>query len=135
MSGAVGGRESPGRVSLLERKKMKLVFLILCFCSLASAESMPLTDYETVAVSQTDQALGTTGASGDILDYIIVTVTTAGANGIASLKDGAGSAIPLVPSGAIVGAHVIKIGARSTGGAWKVTTGSAATAIAVGRFK
>lgn len=92
------------------------------------------TMYETVAASQTDQVIGGAGAIGDLLERVIVTVSTAGATGIASIKDGGGSSIPLVTSGAAVGVYSIDIGARSSAGAWKVTTGAAATAIAVGRF-
>lgn len=92
------------------------------------------TMYETVAASQTDQVLGSAGATGDLLETIIVTVSTSGATGIASLKDGAGSSIPLVAASTPIGVYSIAIGAKSSGGAWKVTTGAAATAIAVGRF-
>lgn len=92
------------------------------------------TEYETVAASQTDQVLGGTGAAGDFLGRLIVSVTTAGATGIASIKDGAGSAISLVPASTPIGVYVIELGIRSTGGAWKVTTGAAATAVAIGSF-
>lgn len=34
-------------------------------------------EYETVAASQTDQVLGSTGAAGDYLDKLIITVGTA----------------------------------------------------------
>lgn len=90
--------------------------------------------YETVAVSQTDQVMGATGAAGDILLRVIVIVSTSGANGTCSIKDGSGSAISIVPASAPIGTYVVEIGAKSTGGAWKVTTGSAATAIGVGVF-
>ena len=90
--------------------------------------------YETVATSQSDQVLGATGKAGDLLQRLIVTVSTAGATGIASIKDGAGSAIPLVVSGTAVGVYTIELGIKSTAGAWKVTTGAAATAVAVGLF-
>jgi hypothetical protein len=92
------------------------------------------TTYETVAASQTDQVLGGTGSAGNILERLIVTITTSGVNGVVSIKDGSGSAIPVVPASAPLGVQVIEIGAKSTGGAWKVTTGSAATVIAVGDF-
>lgn len=91
-------------------------------------------EYETVAASQTDQALGATGAAGDYLKRIIVVVSTSGANGTCSIKDGAGSAIPLVPASTPLGVHVIELGMTSAAGAWSVTTGSAATAIAIGDF-
>jgi hypothetical protein len=92
------------------------------------------TMYETVAVSQTDQVIGGTGALGDLLERVIVTVSASGATGICSIKDGGGSAISLVAANTAIGVYTIEIGARSSAGAWKVTTGAAATAIAVGRF-
>lgn len=98
---------------------------------------MYVSDYEAVAASQTDQILGPTGAKGDVLQYLIVQVGTAGVNGVCSIKDGNGSAIPIVPSTTPIGVYTIPIGARcvnATTPGWKVTTGSAATALAVGRF-
>jgi hypothetical protein len=89
--------------------------------------------YNTVAVSQTDQVLGATGATGDYLKFLIVTVATA-ATGTCSIKDGGGGVIPITAATTVVGVYSISIGAVSTGGAWKVTTGAGATAIAVGRF-
>lgn len=92
------------------------------------------TDYEVVGTSASDQALGATGAVGDQLDRLIVQVNTSGANGTCSIKDGSGSAIPLVPASTPIGVWVIELGMKSTGGAWKVTTGSAAQCLAVGKF-
>lgn len=91
-------------------------------------------DYEVVGASASAQAMGPTGHAGDVLERLIVTVSTSGANGTCSITDGSGSAIPIVPASAPVGVHTVILGARSTSGAWKVTTGSAATAVAVGRF-
>lgn len=92
------------------------------------------TDYETVAASQTDQTLGPVGATGDILDKLIISVATA-ATGTVSIKDGSGSAIPITAANTPIGVYTVLIGARSTGGAWKVTTGAGATVLAVGQFK
>lgn len=93
------------------------------------------TDYEAVAASQTDQVLGpgTTG-TGDILERIVVTVATS-ATGTCSIKDGGGSAITITAANTPIGVYSVLIGARSTAGAWKVTTGAGATALAIGRFK
>jgi hypothetical protein len=91
------------------------------------------TMYETVAASQSDQVAGPTGAVGDLLERVIVTVATA-ATGTCSIKDGSGSAIPLTAANTPIGVYSVVIGARSSGGAWKVTTGAGATAIAVGKF-
>lgn len=91
--------------------------------------------YETIDASQTDQVLGPTGASGDYLERLIITVGTA-ATAATSIKDGSGSSIPVMPNspGGGVGVYVVDIGAVSTGGAWKVTTGAGSTVVAVGRF-
>lgn len=91
-------------------------------------------EYETVAVSQTAQVLGATGAAGDFLKRLIVVVATAGANGVCTINDGGGSEISIAPSGTAVGPHIVEIGARSVTGSWRVTTGSACTVLAVGDF-
>jgi len=92
------------------------------------------TDYETVAAGQTDQSCGPTGAAGDELVRVIVTVATS-ATGTCSIKDGSGSAIPITAANTPIGVYSVDVGARSTGGAWKITTGAGATALAVGSFK
>lgn len=91
------------------------------------------TMYETVAASQTDQVIGPTGAAGDLLERVVVTVATS-ATGTCSIKDGSGSAIPLTAANTPIGCYIVELGIRSTGGSWKVTTGAGATAIAVGKF-
>jgi len=95
-------------------------------------------EYETVAASQTDQALGATGATGDYLAGVLIVPATVAA-GAVSIKDGAGSAISLYPGGAttpLLTLHpfFVPLGIKSTGGAWKVTTGTNVSAIAVGNF-
>jgi hypothetical protein len=90
--------------------------------------------YEVVGASASDQVLGGTGSAGNILERLIVTVSTSGANGTVSIKDGSGSAIPIVAASTPIGVYSINIGAKSVSGAWKVTTGSAATVVAVGDF-
>ena len=91
--------------------------------------------YETVAAGQSDQVLGQTGAAGDYLDMLVITVGTA-ATAATSIKDGAGSSIPILPNspGGGIGVYAVPIRAISTGGAWKVTTGAGATVLATGRF-
>jgi len=89
--------------------------------------------YETVAVSQTDQVLGASGASGDFLSHLIISVATA-ATGTVSIKDGAGSAIVITAANTPIGVYTVNIAALSSAGAWKVTTGAGATVIAVGAF-
>lgn len=94
---------------------------------------VPFYDYETVAASQTDQALGPTGGAGDILHSVIVTVATS-ATGTVSIKDGAGSAIPLTAANTPIGVYAIELNAKSRAGAWSVTTGAGATVLAIGDF-
>lgn len=93
--------------------------------------------YETVAASQTDQVLGTNGAIGDSLQTLIIVPATT-SPGAVSIKDGTGSAITIFTGGATSVADlapiVVPINARSSVGAWKVTTGAAVSVIAVGRF-
>lgn len=92
--------------------------------------------YETVAASQTDQALGQNGAASDNLIALIVTVATA-ATGTVSIKDGSGSSIPITAANTPIGVYTVflgKDGIISTTGAWSVTTGAGATAVAVGFF-
>jgi hypothetical protein len=91
--------------------------------------------YETVAAGQTDQALGANGALGDYIERLVITVGTA-ATAAVSIKDGAGSAIPIMPNspGGGVGVYVVDIGACSADGAWSVTTGAGSTVVAVGMF-
>lgn len=89
--------------------------------------------YETVAASQTDQALGPTGAKGDFLERLVVTVGAA-ATSTVSIKDGAGASIPLLPANTPIGVYTVWLGIKSTAGAWSVSTGAGATAVAVGYF-
>lgn len=92
-------------------------------------------DYETVAAGQTDQAMGATGAAGDLLQGLLIVPATTGA-GAVSIKDGGGSAINVFVSGTLADLkpHWIPLGIRSTGGAWKITTGTNVSVIAVGKF-
>lgn len=88
--------------------------------------------YETVAASQTAQVLGNTGAAGDYLHRVIVTVSTA-ATGTVTLLDNSTS-ITLVPANTPIGVYSLAVEAASQSGAWKVTTGAGASVIAVGVF-
>lgn len=111
-----------------------MFFMFYSVAAKAQINAMPLTDYETVAASQSDQVMGPVGGSGDILYMLVVTVGTA-ATSTVSIKDGSGSAIPITAANTPIGVYSVILNARSTGGAWKVTTGAGATAVAVGRFK
>lgn len=88
--------------------------------------------YETVAASQTGQVLGGTGATGDYLHRLIVSVATA-ATSTVTLIDGSTS-IVIAAANTPIGVYSIECGMRSATGAWSVTTGAGATVIAVGKF-
>lgn len=96
------------------------------------------TDYETVAASQTDQILGPAGRLGDVLSRLVITVGTA-ATAAVSIKDGDGSAIPILANspGGGIGVYVVELNiraVRATTPGWKVTTGAGSTVLAIGRF-
>lgn len=88
--------------------------------------------YETVAAGQTGQVLGGTGAIGDYISSLIITVSTS-ASSTVTLLDNATS-IVLMPATTPVGVYSIPIGTISQSGAWKITTGAGASVIAVGKF-
>lgn len=115
-------------------KLFSIILALVLFSSFANAADMPLSDYEAVAAGQTDQVMGPIGGAGDILQYVVVSVATA-ATSTSSIKDGSGSSITLTAANTPIGVYTILLGARSTSGAWKITTGAGATVLAVGRFK
>ena len=92
----------------------------------------PAFDYETVAASQTAQVLGTTGAIGDRLERVVISVATS-ATGTVTILDGSTS-IVLTAANTPIGVYVVPLGLLSTTGPWKITTGAGATAIGIGRF-
>jgi hypothetical protein len=94
--------------------------------------------YEHVAASQSAQVLGGTGAVGDYLHRIVITVATA-ASAAVQIVDGTGAGIlthtilPNSPGGG-VGVYNVEINAISANGAWKITTGAGSEVMAVGIF-
>lgn len=93
-------------------------------------------EYETVAASQTAQVLGATGATGDVIDGILVIPATTspgnvllldGATSITVFVGGATSVSNLVP-------FMIPLGLVSKNGAWKLTTGANVSCIGIGKF-
>jgi hypothetical protein len=88
--------------------------------------------YEHVAASQTAQVLGTTGATGDYLHRLVITVGTA-ATSTVSLLDNTSSHV-LVAANTAIGVYSIEINTFSKNGAWKVTTGAGAEVLAIGNF-
>lgn len=92
--------------------------------------------YETVAASQTDQAMGATGGSGDYLAGVLIIPGTTGAGSV-SIKDGSGSSITIFTGGGTLAdlkPFMVPLGLFSTSGAWKLTTGADVTAIGIGKF-
>lgn len=91
--------------------------------------------YETVAASQTNQALGATGALGDYLKGLILVVATA-ATAATTIKDGSDTAISIFPNspGGGVGTYYVPVGLKSRTGAWQITTGAGVSVIALGSF-
>lgn len=92
--------------------------------------------FEAVAASQTDQALGTTGAKGDWLKGLLCVVATAATSSV-SIKDGTGSAVEVLPNnvGAGIGTYPVPIDMISSSGAWKITTGAGVAVVAIGDFR
>lgn len=92
--------------------------------------------YKTVAASQTAQVLGSTGATGDWLDFVLIIPASTSPGAVTLLDNatsitifagGASSVASLVP-------FAVPIRAVSASGAWKLTTGASVSAIGVGNF-
>jgi hypothetical protein len=96
----------------------------------------PYYQFETVAASQTDQMLGSTGAIGDYLKKIIIIPTDLNP-GAVSIEH-ASTNITIFAGGTASISELrpieINLGIRSTLGGWEVTTGAAISVIAVGTF-
>jgi hypothetical protein len=90
--------------------------------------------YEHVAASQSAQVLGGTGAVGDYLHRIVITVATA-ATSLVQIVDG-GATHTVLPNevGEGIGVYNVEINAASKNGAWKITTGAGSEVLAVGIF-
>ena len=89
--------------------------------------------YETVAVSQTAQVLGGTGAIGDYVHRLIINVITVASAGV-TLIDGSTSIVISTAASAVLGPISLELNMRSDTGPWKITTGAGATVVAVGIF-
>src|ERR1700745_4250677 len=96
------------------------------------------TQYQAVAASQSNAALGPGGGGiGDHLSHLTIGPAST-SPGTVSIADGGGSAIIVFVGGASSVSSLmpfkVAIGAKSTGGAWKVTTGAAVSVMAMGQF-
>ena len=88
--------------------------------------------YETVAPSQTAQALGATGAKGDIVKTLVITVSATATSTVALIDNATSYAI--MAANTPIGVYTIQLDAQSVSGAWKITTGAGASVFAVGQF-
>lgn len=115
-----------------------LLFALVLLVSGAAHAQLVQTDYEAVAASQTNQVMGPVGAAGDVLARVIVIPATT-SPGAVTIKDGANTAITIFPGGAssvtTLSPIIVPVGARSTAGAWQISTGTNVSAIGVGRFR
>lgn len=95
------------------------------------------TKYETVAASQSTQAMGVSGAIGDIIAGVLVVPTTS-LPGAITLKDGTNAAITIFTGSTTTPVSLapffISLGIKSVSGAWQITTGANVSAIGVGSF-
>ena len=92
------------------------------------------TDYETVAASQSDQVLGSTGEVGDYLERIVIQVATA-ATAAVTVKDGSTTIFSFANSpGSGIGVYPVSLQVKSKTGPFKVTTGAGSTVLCVGKF-
>jgi hypothetical protein len=90
--------------------------------------------YETVAASVTAQVLGGTGAKGDYVHRLIISVVTAASAGV-TLIDGSTSIVILTAGATVVpGIYSVECNMSAATGPWKITTGAGATVVAVGIF-
>ena len=88
--------------------------------------------YETVAPSQTAQALGATGAKGDIVKTLVITVSAAATSTVALIDNA--TSYSIMAANTPIGVYTIQLDAQSVSGAWKITTGAGASVFAVGQF-
>ena len=87
---------------------------------------------EAVAALQTNQTLGGTGATGDYLHRIVVSVATAATSTVSVIHGS--TTVLAIPANTPIGVYSLELNARSATGSWKITTGAGATVLAVGIF-
>jgi hypothetical protein len=127
---------APGRTAAATSRPVALSTEDLAALSLASLTGV-MSEYETVAASASNQALGPTGATGDYLAGVLIVPATT-SPGAVSIKDGGGSAITIFTGGASSVSNLVPfyvpLGIKSTAGAWQVSCGTNVSAIGVGNF-
>lgn len=91
--------------------------------------------YQVVAANSTDVPLTSTimGAAGDYLTRLNISVSDS-ANCLVTIKDGAGPAIEVIPTGTPVGPYEKNLGMKSKSGGFSISTGTGAKGLAHGKF-
>src|SRR5688572_8961327 len=94
------------------------------------------TNYETVAASQTAQVIGTTGQIGDVMEGILVIPATTSPGNVLLLDNATSITVFAGGASSVLTLHpfLIPLGIKSVSGAWKITTGSNVSCIAIGTF-
>ena len=97
--------------------------------------SPPGYQYKAIAAGQTGAVVATTtGAKGDYLDKLVISVVTVASAGV-TLIDGSTSIVLLTGAATLVpGVYTVPLGIYSVNGAWSITTGAGATVVAIGNF-
>lgn len=94
-------------------------------------------EYEPVAASQTNQAIGASGAAGDYMSHVVISPQTAGC-GVVTVLDDTTEVMSFVGGGTTplpsVAPFTVGIGMTSIHGAWKITTGANVKCTPVGNF-
>lgn len=88
--------------------------------------------YETVAASQTAQVLGTAGAIGDVIAGILVVPATTSPGNVLLLDNATSITVFVGGTVSDLKPFWIPLGIKSVSGAFKITTGTNVSAIAVG---
>ncbi len=128
-----------GRLQRIAQRLTSLIALLpASLGGKAASASLSVTQaglkYETVAASQTAQALGATGATGDFLSHVILQPVTTAA-GTCTILDNA-TVIYTFTTGTLADLRpiIVPVNAFSVSGAWKITTGANVTATGFGDF-
>lgn len=93
-------------------------------------------EYETVAASQTAQALGGTGATGDYIAGVLVIPASVSPGNVLLLDNATSITVFAGGTNSLLTLHpfFIPLGIKSVSGAWKITTGANVSCIGIGQF-
>jgi hypothetical protein len=93
-------------------------------------------NYESVAAGSTAQVLGGAGAAGDFISHLLVIPTTVSPGPISILDNATSMTVFAGGTSSLSNAvpFTIPLNMYSVNGAWKLTTGSGVSVIAVGSF-